>query len=321
MGGKIEQQIYTRGATGYGTALKSPGLTDPFIKQYVHPYCTYPQGYTGEIVTAVNYPCGHMLLGQSVYKNKDISGERSTFFTHNYILPPHMAGQFHQPLFLTEMPQSLESMTAYPPSIKKSVDLKIESTDFLQQHINHIAWAVIKEKKHYLHHGTPMAILPGIYQSLPPYIAHLLGYTYSPREVATQGIHLVFSPKATDSATAPPPPTMGEYIQSLPPSRFFTICNFLHIRLPKLSHAILASEALWLDINLEKIAEYKNITWEFINRGKLSPAPDLYVLLGILKLQNPKKIATALQSYSLNQANHTRIVKNINRIFGHCGII
>jgi len=101
---KIEQHMYTRArrtlfqqSEGYGTVAKTDGLSDAFIKEEIHPYCVYPattksQNYTirPKAVTLVHYPCGRMLLGQAVYKEKDFTGQRATFFVHNYIFPPQM---------------------------------------------------------------------------------------------------------------------------------------------------------------------------------------------------------------------------------------
>ena len=115
---KVEQHIYTRArrtlfqqSEGYGTVAKTDGLSEAFIKEKIHPYCVYPANAAGfpKVVTLVHYPCGRMLFGQAVYKEKDFTGQRATFFVHNYIFPPQMVdgalrdfGKLRQLEFLTE---------------------------------------------------------------------------------------------------------------------------------------------------------------------------------------------------------------------------
>ena len=101
----IEQQYYTRErgglfnqTDGYDTVAKSPQLKLDYIKKNLHPLCTYDIPYSlqksGEI-DETKYPqnfmvvpleSGETVVGQAVYKSKDFTGLRSTFFMHNYIL-------------------------------------------------------------------------------------------------------------------------------------------------------------------------------------------------------------------------------------------
>ena len=126
---KIEQQMYTRArrtlfqqSEGYGTVAKSDGLSEAFIKGQIHPYCVYPTSLQKctvypKVVTLVHYPCGRMLLGQAVHKEKDFTGQRAAFFAHNYIFPPQMVDEVLQTLgklqyveFLTEYDAAQEKL-------------------------------------------------------------------------------------------------------------------------------------------------------------------------------------------------------------------
>lgn len=103
---KIQQQIYTReregifsSSPGYSTIAASPGLDKSYIKQTLQPLCAYypPQSLTNAgIREEERYPkanlitfteMGELVIGQSVYKESDYTGERETFFSHNYIVP------------------------------------------------------------------------------------------------------------------------------------------------------------------------------------------------------------------------------------------
>lgn len=101
----IEQQYYTRErgglfsqTDGYDTVAKSPQLKLDYIKKNLHPLCNYdiPSELqkTGEIdetkyppnMVIMPGPSGELIVGQAVYKSKDFTGLRSTFFMHNFIL-------------------------------------------------------------------------------------------------------------------------------------------------------------------------------------------------------------------------------------------
>jgi hypothetical protein len=102
----ISQQYYTRerkglfrSAEGYDSIAKSNNLDDNFIKKYLHPFCfydpprllddkdhrdssKYPESYM-----LFHLETGDMVVGRSVYVDADFTGLRSTFFTHNYVIP------------------------------------------------------------------------------------------------------------------------------------------------------------------------------------------------------------------------------------------
>lgn len=99
----IEQQYYTRykkglysNNPGFDTVAKSEGLEDEFIKRVLHPLCIYeaPLDLIGEEDT-LKYPkalycvnCDEgLIIGQATFCGKDYSGNRNTYFVHNYIIP------------------------------------------------------------------------------------------------------------------------------------------------------------------------------------------------------------------------------------------
>ncbi len=102
----IQQQLYTRerggifhGTDGYDTIAISPNLDKAFVKKYLHPICIYhsPNSLrvSGEkdsllypaAVTIIQPETGDLVVGQSVFIPADFTGQRSTFFMHNYVIP------------------------------------------------------------------------------------------------------------------------------------------------------------------------------------------------------------------------------------------
>ena len=101
----ILQQYYTRErrgifrtTDGYDTIAKTPSLENNLIKKSLHPYCFYDAPRELQIAgekDADKYPealtflqldTKQAVLGQSVYVPVDFTGQRSTFFTHNYVI-------------------------------------------------------------------------------------------------------------------------------------------------------------------------------------------------------------------------------------------
>jgi hypothetical protein len=143
----IGQQLYTRerrglfrNSEGYDSIAKSPGLSDAFIKENVHPFCVYnppkalqvygvpPEDYP-KAQTVVHFPDGSVLLGQAAYVPADFTGQRPAFFAHHYILPPEEARTLdviqalRETEFLTEYDiacgKELPALSALPPKIDK----------------------------------------------------------------------------------------------------------------------------------------------------------------------------------------------------------
>lgn len=109
----ILQQYYTRGRQGifranegYDTVAKSPGLDNQFIKKTLHPFCVYqaPRQLQERSEADVSrYPkalvcfraeTGELVLGQSVFVGADFTGQRNTFFSHNYVIPTERSDAF-----------------------------------------------------------------------------------------------------------------------------------------------------------------------------------------------------------------------------------
>ncbi|RXZ80488.1 hypothetical protein EBB07_18215 [Paenibacillaceae bacterium] len=108
----IQQQMYTRerhgifrSTEGYDTIAKSNGLDNQYIKKQLHPYCFYdsPAELTArgernddeypKAMHLLRMENGDLLLGQSVFRAADFTGLRSTFFTHNFVMPGSYAEQ------------------------------------------------------------------------------------------------------------------------------------------------------------------------------------------------------------------------------------
>jgi hypothetical protein len=105
-GRKIKQQIYTRErggifhpTAGYDTIAVSEDLDKTFVKKYLHPICIYsaPKSLTRrgekdsslypEALTIIQPETGDLVIGQAVHVPTDFTGQRSTYFVHNYIIP------------------------------------------------------------------------------------------------------------------------------------------------------------------------------------------------------------------------------------------
>lgn len=109
----ILQQYYTRGRQGifrsnegYDTVAKSAALDNAFIKKTLHPFCAYdaPRALQerGESDLAL-YPealvsfrteSGELVIGRSVFVGADFTGQRNTFFSHNYVIPADRRDEF-----------------------------------------------------------------------------------------------------------------------------------------------------------------------------------------------------------------------------------
>ncbi|MGG1659063.1 hypothetical protein [Brevibacillus sp. NRS-1366] len=109
----ILQQFYTRGRQGifrsnegYDTVAKSPGLDNTFIKKTLHPFCVYhaprelqerAEGDLSlypEALVCFHTDSGEMVLGRSVFVGADFTGQRNTFFSHNYVIPTERRDEF-----------------------------------------------------------------------------------------------------------------------------------------------------------------------------------------------------------------------------------
>lgn len=105
-GSKILQQFYTRDrggifhtTAGYDTIAISVDLDKAFVKKYLHPICIYSSPKTlsergekdgslyPEALTIIQPETGELIIGQAVHVPTDFTGQRSSYFMHNYIIP------------------------------------------------------------------------------------------------------------------------------------------------------------------------------------------------------------------------------------------
>ena len=104
---KIQQHCYTRAkqglfrkSEGYDTVARSAGLDESFITTRLHPFCYYhpsrimqakrvPAEEFPRMLTVVHFPENLLMIGQTVYVEQDFTGQRTTFFTHNFLVPRH----------------------------------------------------------------------------------------------------------------------------------------------------------------------------------------------------------------------------------------
>lgn len=230
---KVEQHMYTRArrgifrqSEGYDTIAVSAGLTNAFIKENVHPYCTYspsrmlqkmnaPARDYPKAISIVHFPCGRMLLGQAVYIASDFTGQRTTFFAHHYILPPEMVadvladiGSFLPRVkFLTEYDTAqggvLDALDCLPVSEKHHglSDAAVPQNIDLEKIMYKIDEAVTQSKKCAVivdieqksMSEAVFGILSAMYKILPEHLKHKLGVcTYAREFVGRKGLHLTF---------------------------------------------------------------------------------------------------------------------------------
>lgn len=343
MATNIQQQMYTRAqrplfgqGEGYGTVAATPGLDSTFIKEKIHPYCTYPTLWEGEkptVTTLVNYPCGRMLLGRAVYKPKDFTGQRTTFFAHNYILPPRMAvqvfsnvGKLQGIKYFAEESELLE-LCSLPCAIVPAGGDDI-ANDFIEKIAECVEASVFGAGKVYVvlrefSHSHIWEILARVYGIISPEARQLLGFcTFANTTIDKEGIHLAFVPpgfraRNNDYIVQENALPVVKPVSRLvyPPKRFFAEAELLHIRglMP------FAWESEWIDTNLDKLtlAQLAAVPDKFLQRGKTSDNPRMYVMLGIAKSfasMKPVDIRYFLGSYNLANEEITRLRRIFERI-------
>ncbi|NGZ78037.1 GAP1-N2 domain-containing protein [Saccharibacillus alkalitolerans] len=241
---KIGQQLYTRArrgifrdTEGYDTIARSAGLDDAFVKKTLHPLCSYdaPAELTAsgvkdesaypDSVHLVQLENGDVVLGRSLYKSVDFAGLRSTFFTHNYVIPAEKAdalpaeymsflyadyasqesGQAEEETRGAALPE-LESlpMRAERPQPKTGPD-KLEELGLDGASFKRLLLAVMESiggrRKVYVTLNAPVAdmsaralrLLEVLYAALPPAFRRRLGFvTYSREPHSRKGVHLTF---------------------------------------------------------------------------------------------------------------------------------
>ena len=239
----IEQQYYTRErgglfskTDGYDTIAKSPKLKLEFIKKYLHPLCSYDSPSELQKIgeeDETKYPpnlmimpvaSGELIIGQAVYKSKDFTGLRSTFFMHNYVLSANEKHRYvKEPEKLFGITQfataydiglgsELPTLAAIPyegnsvlfkDKARLLSELKMDEVLF-EKLLAAIFTAVNSKKKIFIVLDVPIselgnyakALLYHIYLSLPWSVTEELGVcTYSRSSEAKKNIHITFLEK------------------------------------------------------------------------------------------------------------------------------
>jgi hypothetical protein len=266
---KVQQQLYTRerggifrSNEGFDTVAKSSGLDNSFIKSVLHPFCVYkiPQEFlkSGETnstlfpesVASFHAPNGDMVIGRSIYVEADFTGQRSTSFTHNFVIPKEIKGE------LLRSPASLfhiqDFRSTYDIQQGKQLDeldvevflseghsftydeelmrqLGLDETMY-KQLLLAMMGSVTNKKKVYISLNVPITELPKyasrlmevMYQSLPHGIREQLGFmTYNSEPEGKQGIHVMFVEQ--DSIRPNDRNTEKDYIFDFPNRRFMNV--------------------------------------------------------------------------------------------------
>ncbi|WP_028547019.1 hypothetical protein [Paenibacillus taiwanensis] len=236
---KIQQQLYTRerrgifrSTEGYDTIAKSSALDPSWIKKVLHPFCVYDApaqlSARGEKEDAA-YPqamhlfhndTGQMVLGRSVYRSTDFTGLRSTFFTHNYVIPADRIADI-----VNQNNSWLDTLYLDSYDIEQGMELaELNGLPTGEQHVavaDPIAWlgsigmdetrfkqllfavmsSVASKRKVYvaldvpIEHITKTAtrLLGVLYTCLPYAFRQTLGFiTYAKEPQSRKGIHLTF---------------------------------------------------------------------------------------------------------------------------------
>lgn len=241
---QIGQQLYTRARSGifrdtegYDTIARSSGMDEPFVKKMLHPLCAYdaPAELTAsgvkeesaypESVHLVQLENGDVVLGRSLYKSADFTGLRSTFFTHNYVIPAEradaLASEYMEFLYADYDSQADEPAEGAPrdtdlplldklpmrsdlPQPKTGPD-KLEELGLDDSSFKRLLLAVMESvsgrRKVYVTLNEPvtemsaraMRLLEVLYAALPPEFRRRLGFvTYSREPHNRKGVHLTF---------------------------------------------------------------------------------------------------------------------------------
>ncbi|WP_020617137.1 hypothetical protein [Paenibacillus daejeonensis] len=242
----IQQQLYTRerrgvfrSTEGYDTIALSAGLDSQLVKKQLHPYCVYdaPAELAGrgekdaaaypETMHALRLESGDLLLGRSVYVPTDFTGLRSTFFTHNYVIPvallkdtPGQAPAWLNADFrnnyaidqgtelpdLDELPLRTPALSGEPGSAAEALrQIGIDETHY-KQLLFAVMTAIGGKKKVYVALNVPIHELPLrarqllqlIYAALPAPFQRQLGFiTYAKEPQSRKSVHLMFVEKGT----------------------------------------------------------------------------------------------------------------------------
>ncbi|MCU6710017.1 hypothetical protein M6D81_15075 [Paenibacillus sp. J5C_2022] len=311
----VQQQMYTRercgifrSTEGYDTIAKSEGLDAGFVKKVLHPLCVYdaPASLATDGVKEENaYPesihllhldGGSIVLGRSIYKGADFTGLRSTFFTHNYILPAGAAGgtgagDYRSWLsarfvdsYAIESGMELQELLALPQA-DAGEEEEVSGTvlaelGFGEREFKALLHAVMQslagKKKVYVALHVPIArlsheakrLLRVLYRCLPRAYRETLGFiTYSKEPVSRKGIHLTFVEPG--SLRAGDRETEKEYVIDMASGRMMNI-DVEKLEYPYLHYAWSAVER---GLELEDFHQYADKMLEGMDgNSALSPA-------------------------------------------------
>lgn len=142
---RVQQQMYTReragifqSTAGYDTIATSEGLEENYVKGYLHPLCIYTSPKSlierGE-KDADHYPeafsfiqpgeTGDLIIGQAVFVTADFTGQRSTYFMHNYVIPKAMKDEW------VKQPEKLFQLKDFQTSYDSEIGQVLPEADDL----------------------------------------------------------------------------------------------------------------------------------------------------------------------------------------------
>jgi hypothetical protein len=262
----IQQQYFTRDregvfrtSEGFDTVAKSAGLDNGFIKTTLHPYCVYkaPKELLGkaeedtsrypESLVVFHAENGDMVVGRSIFVGADFTGQRSTSFTHQFVIPKERKEEFlrdPQRLFaisgfqsaydirsgkvLPELADIDYNRSRLDANIQDQLlsRLGIDQTRF-QQLIYAVMSSVTNKKKVYIALDTDIResaetakrLLELVYRCLPYAIRCQLGFnTFNSEPEGKQGLNVIFVEKG--SIRLPDRQIEKEHIFDFPSGRF-----------------------------------------------------------------------------------------------------
>ena|GEM_PF-2412841 len=234
----IKQHYYTRGKygiysdnPGYDTVAKSMGLSDEFIKEVLHKYCFYeiPAELLNEsnydkfpkAFTVFNIPSGEMVIGRTSFVPRDFEGKRSTFFTHNYVIPKEEKEEFiknpNKIIYADGFKSSYDDVVSSVLDDIKSIELESEEMGFssfsdllsklkikentFKEMVMACFSSVLQNRKIYIILDVDVAmlsfyareLLKFIYKALPYAVRRKLGFiTYTKDYKSKDFIHIEF---------------------------------------------------------------------------------------------------------------------------------
>ncbi|SFL67331.1 hypothetical protein SAMN03159341_108163 [Paenibacillus sp. 1_12] len=241
----IQQQYFTRDREGvfrtnegFDTVAKSEGLDAAFIKTTLNPYCVYkaPKELLGrneenealypEALVVFHAENGDMVISRSCYVGVDFTGQRSTSFTHQFVVPKDRKEEFlREPERLLQINSfqsaydiregkvlpELNDIGYREAARSRSIDrtellltrLGIDQIRF-QQLVYAVMSSVANKKKIYIVLDTDVTdsaelakdLLDLLYRSIPYSTRRQLGFmTFNSEPEGKQGLHIVFVEK------------------------------------------------------------------------------------------------------------------------------